>query len=215
MPLVAVLVAVNVAAADPAEMKAKQLFRSAQAAYDLGQFQKALDGYSAAYEAKPLPAFLFNIAQCHKQLAHWERALFFYRRFRALAPADTDVAKVDVLIQQMEQHVAEDKQKADEQARAREEADREARALELERAREATLRAEAEATKKRLDAQLAVAAAQKQAAVDAPPEAPLYQRWWVWAGAGAVVVAAGVIAGVAVATRPRAEVPSYGTLDAR
>ena len=36
--------------------------------------------YTAAHDAKPLPALLFNIAQCHRQLGNHERALFFYRR---------------------------------------------------------------------------------------------------------------------------------------
>ena len=39
--------------------------------------------------------------------------------------------------------------------------------------------------------------------------------WWLWAGAGAVVVAGAVVTGVAVANRPHAEVPSYGSVNAR
>src|SRR4051812_26130394 len=95
------------------EAKAREQFKSAQAAYNLGQFDKALEGYSAAYALKPLPPFLFNIAQCHKQLGQWERAGFFYRRFKSLAPPGTDVAKLDELIARMDQRQLEMEQAKD------------------------------------------------------------------------------------------------------
>jgi len=46
----------------------------------------ALVDYQAAYDAEPLPAFLFNIGQCHKNLAHYEKAIFFFGRDGKLAP---------------------------------------------------------------------------------------------------------------------------------
>jgi tetratricopeptide (TPR) repeat protein len=61
-------------------------FDEAQAAYDLGRFEQASQLYGEAYELSPLPAFLFNIAQCQRKLGHWGRAAFFYRRFLARAP---------------------------------------------------------------------------------------------------------------------------------
>jgi tetratricopeptide (TPR) repeat protein len=211
----AVLFLSGAAFADDLEAKAKERFKAAQAAYDLGQFDKALQAYSEAYAAMPLPAFLFNIAQCHKQLGQWERAGFFYRRFAALAPEGTDTAKLDALISQMDQKVAdEQKHKEDEQHRKDQERDAaafRAHTLELEKARAATANAEAQAA-----AQRAAEAAEQAKAVQArPPEVPLYQRWWVWAGAGAVVAVTASITAVAVATRPHAEPATYGTVNAR
>jgi tetratricopeptide (TPR) repeat protein len=194
--------------ADDAEAKAKDRFKAAQAAYDLGQFDKALAGYSDAYALKPMPAFLFNIAQCHKQLGQWERAAFFYRRFEAMAPEGTDRAKLTALIAQMDQRLAEQQQK---QEKEKDAATMHAHSLELEKARAVTAQAEADAAAQR--ANEAAAAAKLVAAT--PPPVPLYQRWWLWAGAGAVVAVGASITAVAIATRPHAESPSFGTVNAR
>jgi len=61
------LCSTNVQAADK-KTEAKLLFKRAQLAYKLGKFENALGEYSKAYEMLPLPGFLFNIGQCHRQL---------------------------------------------------------------------------------------------------------------------------------------------------
>ena len=202
-------------AEDAGEAKAKAHFKDAQAAYNLGQFDKALEGYSAAYAAKPLPPFLFNIAQCHRQLGNWERAAFFYKRFVSMGAPGADQEKVDQLITQMEQKQteAEAKRRAQEAEalRAKDAAAMQAHTLELERARAATAKAEAEAAAQRA----AEAAAAAKLLDTKTAEVPLHQRWWVWAGAGVVVAAAAVATSVAIVTRPRPQVPSYGTVNAR
>ena len=77
------------AAHAPEFAQAKAAFRAAQKHYDLGEFQKALNSYSDAYQLNPLPAFLFNMAQCHRQLGNYERAAFYYARFLEAAPSDS------------------------------------------------------------------------------------------------------------------------------
>ena len=72
--------------ADAGEKQARVHFKKAERAFNLGKFAEALISYQAAFEAKPLPAFVFNIAQCHRNLDDPERALFFYRRYLALDP---------------------------------------------------------------------------------------------------------------------------------
>lgn len=196
--------AVSAHAQDAADTKAREHFKVAQAAYNLGQFDRALEGYSAAYAAKPLPAFLFNIAQCHKQLGSWEQAAFFYKRFIATGDDSVDREKVQQLIAQMEQKQAET-------ARLKDAASMQAHTLELERAREATARAEAEAAAQRV----AEAAAAAKLRETQPAQVPLYQRWWLWAGIGAVVAVGAAVTSVAIVTRPQAEAPSYGTVNAR
>ena len=42
-------------------------------------------------------------------------------------------------------------------------------------------------------------------------EEPLYERWYVWAGAGAAVIAAGVVVGVAVMDKPQVPAGNLGT----
>jgi hypothetical protein len=46
--------------------RAKALFSQGKQHYDLGEFGPALEFYKRAYRIKPLPAFLFNIAQSHR-----------------------------------------------------------------------------------------------------------------------------------------------------
>jgi len=82
------------AAKDPKEAEARALFREAKRAYDLGRFQEALEGYSRAYQVKEIPAFLFNIAQVHRQLRHWDKATFFFRRYLDLATPSSENQRV-------------------------------------------------------------------------------------------------------------------------
>ena len=64
--------------------QAKALFNRAQIRYNVGDFERALTLYTAAYKEKPLAGFLFNIAQCHRMVGRYQRALFFYERYLGL-----------------------------------------------------------------------------------------------------------------------------------
>ena len=87
------------AAHDPKQEKvARAHFDRAEKAFNLGNFDAALAGYQAAYEALPLPAFLFNIAQCHRNLRNREQAVFFYQRYLSLAPDAPNRGVVQELI---------------------------------------------------------------------------------------------------------------------
>jgi tetratricopeptide (TPR) repeat protein len=88
--------------------QARAQFQRAEAAYNMGKFTEALAAYQAAYEAKPLPGLLFNIAQCHRNLGNQERALFFYRRYLALDPQTSNRATVEQLIAETEQRRAQE-----------------------------------------------------------------------------------------------------------
>ncbi|MBC7932174.1 MAG: tetratricopeptide repeat protein, partial [Rubrivivax sp.] len=76
-----VLLAASGALAQSAETKAKALFKRGQTAYNAGDFEKAIGLYQEAYQLKPLPGFLFNIAQGYRQAGNFERAQFFFSRF--------------------------------------------------------------------------------------------------------------------------------------
>jgi len=80
------------------EKAARAHFDKAEKAFNLGHFDDALAGYQAAYEALPLPAFLFNIAQCHRNLRNREQAVFFYQRYLSLAPDAPNHTVVEELI---------------------------------------------------------------------------------------------------------------------
>jgi tetratricopeptide (TPR) repeat protein len=76
-------VAIPAAAANPnpALQEARELTSRATVEYDVGHFDQALELYTRAYERYPKPALLFDIGQCHRQLGHYERAIFFYQGY--------------------------------------------------------------------------------------------------------------------------------------
>jgi tetratricopeptide (TPR) repeat protein len=200
------------AAAVSSEEEAKTRFGEGNLAYDLGEFDRALKAFSEAYRLKPLPAFLFNVAQCHRQLNNPSRAAFFYRRYLALSqgePANADVVRE--LITEMDAKV----RVQEEQRRERE---RFARDRDLQKAREQAALAEAKAEEARRAgtasptvapdaAQRALATPSPDASVsttaEAPAAKPWTRRWYVWAGVGAAAVLAGGAVWVATAPGPR------------
>src|SRR5450432_160885 len=117
--LVSGVVAPAWAAATPAtvgssiddEKQARSLYERAEKSFDLGRFAEALADYQSAYEAKPLPGFLFNIAQCYRNMSNFERARFFFRRYLTLDPRAPNRRRVEELIaemsKQLDAHAAE------------------------------------------------------------------------------------------------------------
>jgi tetratricopeptide (TPR) repeat protein len=98
--LVAVFLASGPAwAANPPLEEARALTRKATVEYDVGHFDQALDLYTKAYELYPKPALLFDIAQCHRQLGHYERALFFFHGYLREEPNAPNRALAEKLLQ--------------------------------------------------------------------------------------------------------------------
>jgi tetratricopeptide (TPR) repeat protein len=191
--------AANVDAGSQVESQARAKFSEGNIAYDLGEFQKALDAYSEAYRLVPLPGFLFNIAQCHRQMGRPERAGFFYRRYLTLSKEEpSNAALVGELIEEMDEAVRRDQVRR----QAREETAR-------DQAKAAALRAQAEAIAARRVQQgegkrALVPGSRTSARTEAQVKGDnLLTKWWVWAGAGAVAVIAGGVIYAATAPQPR------------
>ena len=70
-------------------------FEMAETKFNLGRFEEAAVDYQAAYEAEPLPAFLFNIGQCYRNLGNYERAQFYFRRYVQLDPRSPNRADAE------------------------------------------------------------------------------------------------------------------------
>src|SRR6476646_8375479 len=77
----------SVAHAD--ETTARQKYEAGEQAYNLGQFKRAVELFSEAYEQSPDPTFLFNIAQTYRQAGDCKQAQFFYKRYLAIKDGDT------------------------------------------------------------------------------------------------------------------------------
>ncbi len=84
------------------EQQARAEFERGQRQYDLARFDRAIGHYARAYELLPLPAFLFNIAQCHRQLGEYRKAAFFYRRYLDMAENPPNAALARTLLKEVE-----------------------------------------------------------------------------------------------------------------
>ncbi len=85
---------------------AKKHFYRAEKLFALRRFERALDEYEAAFEAKPIADFLFNIGQCHVNLGNYREAIFSFRKYLKLKP-DARNRK------QVEEYIADLEEKAD------------------------------------------------------------------------------------------------------
>lgn len=87
---------------DAATRSAKKHYARGEKLFALGKFDKALDEYQQAFDAKPLPDFLYNIGQCYRNLGDLEQAIFSFKKYLQLAPDASDHDKVQKLIDDLE-----------------------------------------------------------------------------------------------------------------
>ncbi|MBN1207071.1 MAG: tetratricopeptide repeat protein [Myxococcaceae bacterium] len=226
---VAPLPAVGAEISAEAKAQARVKFDEGNAAYARGEFRQALEAFDAAYQLAPLPGFLFNVAQCHRQLGNFERAAFFYRRYLALSekePANAELVKG--LIAEMDAQA----QREPASRAGREGPAAQAKAVEKERPAAVPVKGpeasgaprrvkEAEQRALDLRKRRSLSTAPKGLPPAAVPAAPgpgkkesLTRKWWVWAGAG--VAAALVTGGIIYATTASEPRPTtLGTIPVR
>src|SRR5262245_14690757 len=82
--------------------QARVLYEKGRAYFQIGEYQKALEAFKAAHVEKADPAFLYNIAECHRQLGDSANALAFYQRFLRLAPDSPLRAEAQARIAELE-----------------------------------------------------------------------------------------------------------------
>lgn len=82
------LLLVAAAAAHAEPEAARHANESGQMLYDLQRFDEALAMFERAYEERPDPALLFDIAQCQRQLGRYRAAARSYRSYLARASDD-------------------------------------------------------------------------------------------------------------------------------
>jgi tetratricopeptide (TPR) repeat protein len=168
-------------------------FEMAEAKFNLGRFEEAAVDYQAAYQAEPLPAFLFNIGQCHRNLGNYERAQFYFRRYLELDPRSPNRPDAERLIVEMDRLGGERGPAAPPPALA-------------------SLAAPASGTRAEDQGRHAFAPVVARAGDTGAAQPPLYRRPWFWVGSAAVV-AAGIAAAVIITRDDRQ--PSLQPIDAR
>ena len=207
-------------AEDP-KQEAKARYTTGQSHYNLNEFQEALQDFKEAYRLFPDPVFLFNVAQCERQLGNLDEAIKFYRSYLRNKPKAPNRQEVLRRIDEM-QAVIDAKKSASEKPplnlvppaagdEPRLPAPAPTAAPTAAPAVSAPTPAVAPAAPappvpppavEPPDTQGATAARTDlvaQTSSPAPAAAPaFYQRWWFWTAAAVVVVGVGV--GVYAAT---------------
>jgi tetratricopeptide (TPR) repeat protein len=188
-----------VAASLPSRADNKEDARAHVAAADthfkLGEFAAALDEYSKAYELFPAPPLLFNLGQCHRQLKHWDRAIFFFEGYLRERPDAPNRGVVEDLLREAHQELdaqltAEAAQKArdDEAARTRAAEEVEQRRLDAEAERR---RADADAERRARDAEELRRVEAARVERERQHEDKLVRKWWFWSAVGGAALAIG------------------------
>lgn len=110
-------------AEDAATKAARKHFAKGEKLFQLGKFDEALVEYEAAYEQKSLPGFLYNIAQCHRNLGNYKQAIFGYRSYLRQVPDAANREAVEALIDELSERQRERDEEAVRLRRERDERD--------------------------------------------------------------------------------------------
>ncbi len=190
------------APADPAIVEARKHFEDGTKAFNLGEFDRAVKEYKAAYNAKPDPVFLYNIAQAYRLGNDLPQALFFYRSFLRNQPNTPNRHEIESRIEQLEAQVAQKSTPAPAPTPA-------APTPPETPPAPAPMPAPVPAVSPPAPSPVAAVSTTPSP----PPKKPLYKKGWFWGVVvGAIVVAGGVGAGVGVAlTRSGAPSSELGT----
>jgi tetratricopeptide (TPR) repeat protein len=87
---------------DPATRAARRHFERGEKLFALGKFDDALEEYQEAFDAKPLPGFLYNIGQCYRNLGDYDQAIFSFKKYLKLQPDAENKDAVEQLISDLE-----------------------------------------------------------------------------------------------------------------
>jgi tetratricopeptide (TPR) repeat protein len=191
---------------------AREAFRRGSQHYKLGEYRDALAEFKTAYRNYEDPTFLFNIAQCERQLDLRTEAVHAYRAFLSDAPDAPNRGEVKELIAKLEREIADErsnKAAPPTTVLSPPAADKTAPTAVLSPLAADTVAATSPT------APTTPAAAQLTAGV--PPEKrPLHKRPWFWAtlAGAAVAVGTGVALGVVYGSPAKTLSPSLGAVQA-
>jgi tetratricopeptide (TPR) repeat protein len=184
----------------PAVKQAREHYRLGEAAFRVGDFERARSEFEAGYALVPRPGFLLNMAHSERRLGRLRNARALYKRYLLADPESKQRDEVLGLIAKLDGAIS-DEEKASEEARAAE-----PRAADAPPPASAAAPRPAPAVPAAAppagDGEATLAATLGARAPE-PDEraagAPFYTRWWFWGVVGAVAV--GVAAGALLATR--------------
>ncbi len=188
------------------DLRAKKLFDDGTRAFNLGEFQTAVQLYRQAYKLKPEPGLVYNIAQAYRLSNDPGNAVFFYRSFLRVAPNTPNRKEIEERIRKLEAQMAD--QKAPPNAPVGLGGLPPPSGSEGEGG-EADKKPAAVATPA-----TATTPASAQPTLTATPAAkptPIYKKWWLWTVVGVGVVGIGLGVGLGLGLQPGAPSSHFGT----
>lgn len=201
---------VAVAHASPVD-DARQHYQAGTAAFNLGDFAKAVIEYKAAYTAKQDPTFLYNIAQAARLAGDLPTALFFYKSFLRNMPNAPNKQEVRDRISSLETQIQEQRRPPNETAPPN--------TLETKPAHPETttpsqpetpsvVEKPAEPKPETTTTVAPTESPRSEPVAEKTEKTPVYKKWWLWTIVGVVVVGAAVGVGVAVAMSGHSTAPN-------
>jgi len=187
---------------DAAARESRRHFQAAEAQFKAGAFDAALAEYQAGYDAKPLPGFLINIAQCQRRLGDLKTARATYQKFVMVAPDSPLVPQAKAMVEELDKLLADlSNAQANTSANASpsKEGDdsQKQKPADVEPVPAAPVVTPLVSAEPPLATSAPVLVASPAPADEAP--APARRRWWLWGTIGAVVVG-GAVAAIVMST---------------
>ncbi len=191
--------------------KAQAAYKKGTNHYDLGEFREALESFKDAYRNREDPSFLFNLAQCYRQLGDKPSAIRSYRMYLLKVPSSPKAEQIREMIARLEAQVAEEANKpaAPTPTPAPAPTPSPAPAPSPTPA-PVTAPTPSPGPAPTTDAAPSTAAASTSIAAPAP-STPVYKKWWLWTIVGVAVVGVGLGAGLGLGLSGSAKTPTATT----
>jgi tetratricopeptide (TPR) repeat protein len=93
--------------ADSATEQARQHYEIGTQQYDLGHWDDAIREFEKAYELRPDPSFLYNLAQAYRRKGDARRALDLYKNYLAKVPKAPQRPEIEGRINSLQKQIEE------------------------------------------------------------------------------------------------------------
>jgi tetratricopeptide (TPR) repeat protein len=174
-------------AADARKDRARELYKQAQIHHRTGDLEKAASEFKESYELYPVPETLYNLAQTHRLLKNYEKAVFFYKQYLATADAKPADKKM------IQDRIAEMEQLLEQQRHA---LNAPPVGVEPPSAKPVQLPASTPSTAPTTALERQNVAVTASAPAPAPAKKPVYKTWWLWTIVGSAAVGIGLGVGL-------------------
>jgi hypothetical protein len=193
------LVVRTASAAEDGRAAAREAYAEGTRLYDVGDYREALAAFKRAYLSYEEPAFLFNMAQCYRQLDDKQEAIRAYKSYLRKSSHPANQAEVERIITELQAMLVQEKASQSSPPQGTmppKSKQNETSGSEPSTAQSPTATPPVEEHTAATSAPLQAAPSEQQHEVR---RTPLYKKWWLWTIVGVVVVGGGVALAVGLA----------------